>query len=135
MHEIADELEHVGSDELIDRLEKYLGFPTRDPHGDAIPTRDGVIERRVLVALADMAPEESGIVARVEDEFPELLRFAATIGLEIGGTVRVLERINFDGSMRVATSGGQALVSPKLAGSVWIERAAPTRRSRKGGEA
>src|SRR5687767_12725059 len=131
VHVIADALEHVASDELVDRLEEYLGHPTHDPHGDPIPSREGVIPRRTLVAISDLEPGESGVVARVSDEFPELLRYASSLGLSIKANICVLERIEFDGSVRVATNDIPAVISQKLASSVFVERYAdlvPARR-------
>lgn len=138
VHTIADALEHVASDELVDRLDEYLGYPTHDPHGDPIPTREGVIPRRTLVAISEMMPGERGTVARVSDEFPELLRYASSLGLSIKSQICVLERIEFDGSVRVATNDVPAVISQKLASSVFVERyvegSPPRRRSNKGGK-
>jgi DtxR family transcriptional regulator, Mn-dependent transcriptional regulator len=122
VHEIADALEHVASDELVDRLDSYLGHPTHDPHGDPIPTREGVVPRRTLVALAELEVGEWGTVERVSDEFPELLRYASSLGLSIKSSVRVLERIAFDGSIRVATNDVPSVISQKLASSVFVQR-------------
>ena len=138
VHEIADALEHVASEDLVDRLDEYLGHPTHDPHGDPIPTREGVVPRRALVALAELDVGECGTVERVSDEFPELLRYASSLGLSIKASVRVLERIAFDGSIRVATNEVPAVISSKLASSVFVERHAapaepPRRRTRREG--
>jgi DtxR family Mn-dependent transcriptional regulator len=131
VHAIADELEHVGSGDMIDRLEAYLGNPTHDPHGDVIPRRDGTVRRRSLVAVSALSAGEGGVIARVQDEIPELLRYASTLGLEIGTKLAVLERIEFDGSVRVAAGRGEAVISGKLAESIWLERSAAPRRARR----
>jgi DtxR family transcriptional regulator, Mn-dependent transcriptional regulator len=137
VHEIADALEHVASEVLIDRLDGYLGYPTTDPHGDPIPTRDGVMPRRTLVPISELEPGQSGVVERVSDEFPELLRYASSLGLAIKSRIRVLERIAFDGSVRVETNDVASVISQKLAESVFVERQngtpAPRRRGRKEG--
>ena len=121
VHALADQLEHIGSEELIDRLDDFLGNPIHDPHGDPIPTKEGIIPQRDLIPLTAMKPGRIGAVARVSDEYPELLRYAASLGLEIGTMVQVLEHIGFDGSVRLTAGEKEAVVSEKLAGSIFIE--------------
>jgi len=121
VHELADQLEHIGSEELVDRLEKFLGYPTHDPHGDPIPNKKGEIPTRPLVPLAQLGPGDTGVVARVSDEFPELLRYASSLGLSIAAEVRVVERIAFDSSVRLVANGREAVVSEKLANSVFLQ--------------
>lgn len=120
VHEIADELEHVSSDILIERLDGFLGHPTHDPHGDPIPTSDGTMPTFSLLPISDLKPGEEGIVERVSDEFPELLRYATSLGLSIRTRVRVLERIEFDSSTRLLANGRESMVSEKLARSVFV---------------
>jgi DtxR family Mn-dependent transcriptional regulator len=135
VHEIADALEHVASDVLVDRLDAYLGCPTHDPHGDPIPTREGVMPRRALVPISELSPGEGGTVERVSDEFPELLRYASSVGLSIKARIRVLERIAFDGSVRLEADSVTSVISQKLANSVFVERVAagdaPRKRARR----
>ena len=120
VHELADQLEHIGSEELIDRLDAFLGHPTHDPHGDPIPNKKGEMITQPLVPLAQLGPGASGTVARVSDEFPELLRYASSLGLAIQAEVTVTERIAFDGSVRLIANGQESVVSDKLAHSVFI---------------
>jgi len=122
VHDLADQLEHIGSEELIDRLEKFLGHPTHDPHGDPIPNKNGEIVERPLVSLAELEVGECGTVERVSDEFPELLRYASSLGLFIRGELQVTEKIAFDGSVRLLANGREAVVSEKLANSVFVQR-------------
>ncbi len=127
VHDLADRLEHIDSDELVDRIEQYLGYPTHDPHGDPIPTKDGRIVLQDLVPIVELKPGEEGTVMRVSDEFPELLRYAGSLGLSIRATVRVVERIEFDASVRLVANGVEAVVSEKLAQSVFVRRAPRTK--------
>ena len=122
VHDHADRLEHVRSAQLTDRLEKFLGYPSHDPHGDPIPGPDGSIVERDLVTIDELLPEESGIVRRVSDEFPELLRYAASLGLRIGTSITVLDRIEFDNSVRLQAADSAVVISDKLASSISIER-------------
>ncbi|MBW3625336.1 MAG: metal-dependent transcriptional regulator [Armatimonadetes bacterium] len=89
VHDEADLLEHAISPRLLERLDAALGHPTHDPHGSPIPTRDGHLPASdPVLALADVPVGESGSVARVNDEDPDLLRHLADVGLVPGVTVR-----------------------------------------------
>lgn len=121
VHDHADRLEHIGTPELIDRLDRFLGHPSHDPHGDPIPGPDGSMPERNLVTIGAMEPGERGVVRRVSDEFPELLRYSASLGLNIGSSVEIVERINFDNSVRLLAEGTEVVVSEKLSESVSVE--------------
>lgn len=121
VHDYADRLEHVRSAQLTDRLDKFLGYPSHDPHGDPIPGPDGSIVERDLVSIEGMATGSTGTVRRVSDEYPELLRYAASLGLRIGASVKILDRITFDNSVRLTTDNAEVVISHKLATSISIE--------------
>ena len=117
------ELVHVvglGPDDLVDRLEKFLGYPSHDPHGDPIPGKNGEVLDRPLIPLARLQAGDTGTVERVSDAYPELLRYASSLGLAIKAHIEVVERIAFDCSVRLIASGREAVVSEKLANSVFI---------------
>ncbi len=120
VHELAHQLEHISSDILTDRLEEFLGYPTHDPHGDPIPTKEGTVAAVDLVSIAELEPAAQGKVARVSDEYPELLRYASSLGLAIGTPIRVVEKIRFDGSVRLLTGERESVISDKLASSVFV---------------
>lgn len=122
VHDLADQLEHITSTELVDRLEEFLGFPKYDPHGDPIPSREGIIPMIQLMPLSQLEIREKGIVSRVSDDHPELLRYASSVGLSIGAQIEVTEKIDFDSSVRIVTGGREAVISAKLADSVFIEK-------------
>ncbi len=128
VHALADQLEHISSEELIDRLDQFLGCPTHDPHGDPIPTKEGVVPKSTLVPISSLEPGESGVIERVSDEFPELLRYASSVGLSIKTPVQVIERISFDGSVRLVASGRESVISEKLAESVFVDAPGRTER-------
>ncbi len=130
VHDLADQLEHIRSDELTDRLDEFLGHPQHDPHGDPIPTRDGVVSVRTLTPIGQLQPGEEGTVQRVSDEFPELLRYAVMVGLSLGSHIKAIERIQFDGSVRLTADGRESVISAKLAESVFVQLA-PARSAKK----
>src|SRR5262249_18874640 len=100
VHEQADEMEHVISEEFEEKINSMLGEPVTDPHGDPIPTRSGELpQQRGLIALADLEPERAARISRVRDQSPELLRHLETLGLLPDTVVTVLERAPFGGPL------------------------------------
>merc|ERR1712146_506263 len=75
VHEIAEQLEHIASEELINRLDEFLGFPTVDPHGDPIPTKEGLIKNSQKRLLSKLSVGEQGICVGVKDSESEFLKF------------------------------------------------------------
>jgi DtxR family transcriptional regulator, Mn-dependent transcriptional regulator len=101
VHAEAEVLEHAISPELSDRIAQALGNPTRDPHGDPIPTADGAIEERPTRSLAELEPGERGTFVRVSDSDSEMLRYLSVRGISPGDGFEVLEREPFDGPISV----------------------------------
>lgn len=99
VHDIAEELEHINSETLINRLDDYLGNPVADPHGDPIPDRSGLIKHKKLVKISDMQPGESGTVSGVSEHSSVFLKLLEKLGLTLGTKIIVSELIEFDGSI------------------------------------
>ena len=89
VHDEAEVLEHAISDRLLESIDARLGFPDRDPHGDPIPASDGVVRREDAVLLGSAEPGHVGVVLRISDRDPQLLRTLEASGIDIGTTVRV----------------------------------------------
>jgi DtxR family Mn-dependent transcriptional regulator len=101
VHEEAEVLEHVLSEELEELIARKLGDPTRDPHGDPIPTRDLEIEERVTHSLESLEAGDRGVFTRVSDADPEMLRYLAARGIAPGDKLEVVERQPFGGPLFV----------------------------------
>lgn len=101
VHEIAEQLEHIDSEILVEKLDEYLGFPTRDPHGDPIPDSKGKIKSDVLVPLVSVSISSKAKIAGVLDHSTEFLKHLATNGLIPGQSLRIEHVENFDGMMCV----------------------------------
>ena len=99
VHDIAEELEHINSETLINRLDDFLGNPAADPHGDPIPDRSGLIKHKKLVKISDMHPGESGTVSGVSEHSSVFLKLLEKMGLTLGTKIIVSELIEFDGSI------------------------------------
>ena len=121
IHEEAERLEHSTSDKLEKRLDELLGHPKIDPHGDAIPTTDGVVHGEDALSLTDVTAGSRVIVRRVSDEDPEILKYAAHLGITLNKRLAVKERILFDGSLRVDIGGKEHFISSKLAQNIFVE--------------
>jgi len=122
VHEIAEELEHVESKELIIRLDNYLGNPKYDPHGDPIPDEHGNLrDERVKCALSNLKVSEKGIVIGVEESSVDFLQYLDSIKLTLGTEVEILERFPFDQSVKIGIQGQQLQVSKMVAKNLIVK--------------
>ena len=124
VHAEAERLEHHVSEELEARMDSALGHPTRDPHGDPIPGRDGTIAAVPAKRLLDLEPGEPAVVVRVSDRSPEQLRFLGELGMRPGVAVAVLERLPFEGPIRVQVEDRVHVIGRPLAAAVNVAEGA-----------
>lgn len=110
VHDEAERLEHVISEELEELIARFLGDPTRDPHGDPIPTADLEIDEPDTRRLSDMELGERGTVVRISDSDPAMLRYLAELGVSPGDPVRVVERQPFGGPITVRFGDGERVL-------------------------
>ncbi len=101
VHTMAEELEHVSSDELIARLDSFLGFPQFDPHGDPIPDTNGKLNPTHTGTLADGLAQDRYTLCGVSDHRPSFLKYLEKNGLTPGITVRIADILEFDKSMEL----------------------------------
>jgi DtxR family transcriptional regulator, Mn-dependent transcriptional regulator len=101
VHQEAEVLEHAISPELSELIAEKLGNPTRDPHGDPIPTAEGEIVETPTRPLAELEPGDSGTFVSVSDSDPEMLRYLSRRGISPGDSFEVLEKQPFDGPISV----------------------------------
>ncbi|MBI4429771.1 MAG: metal-dependent transcriptional regulator [Ignavibacteriales bacterium] len=123
-HEIdeeAEKLEHIASERLERRIDEILGYPSTDPHGDAIPTKEGKLQSRQDRVLADVEPGGSATVRRVSDANPDILRYMSKLGIALNTKIKVKEKIEFDGSLRVDVGAKEQFISAKLAQHIFVE--------------
>jgi DtxR family Mn-dependent transcriptional regulator len=120
VHAEAERLEHHLSDQLEDRMDSALGYPTHDPHGDPIPSREGTIDPVSGVRLIDLAAGQQGTITRVSDRDPEQLRYLGELGLYPGITVSVLERLPFEGPIRIQVNEVEHIIGRPLAAAVHV---------------
>ncbi len=120
VHDEAERLEHAASDELIERLARLLGEPERDPHGAAIPTAEGEVDRAVYPSLADLSAGESVRIVEVRVHEPEQLRYLGSLDLYPGARVEVVESAPFDGPISLTVNGAPRVLSRSLARQLYV---------------
>ncbi len=124
VHEVAEQLEHIRSEKLIEMLDRFLGFPESDPHGDPIPDAQGNMNIRTKKTLAEVQPGESCRIAGVKDTSAAFLQYLTQLGLRLDSQIKVLEIIDFDHSMRVALQDGREIhISEKFSQYVFVQQA------------
>ncbi|MDB5013467.1 MAG: iron dependent repressor [Daejeonella sp.] len=101
VHDIAEDLEHVNSKLLTERLDSFLGNPKIDPHGDPIPDKDGKINHQKLVKISTLKPSEAGTISGVSEHSTVFLRYLEKSGLVLGTNIKIREVIEFDGSVTI----------------------------------
>lgn len=123
VHEIAEQLEHIQSDELINRIDKLLGFPKYDPHGDPIPDADGYIEEISFLTLFAIPVGETVTVCGVIDSSVSFLKLIENIGITIGTLIKVEEIFEFDHSLKIAipSKKNEVLVSQQISKNVLVK--------------
>jgi DtxR family Mn-dependent transcriptional regulator len=108
VHEEAEHLEHAASDQLIDRIDAFLGHPDVDPHGDPIPRADGSVPEPVGIPLSQLSRGQGFRLVRVVDQDPAFLRYLSECGLDLGSTGRLVEN-RPEASALVVEAGCQSL--------------------------
>ncbi len=120
VHAEAEQLEHVISEELEERIDKALGYPTLDPHGHPIPQKDGTVMDEQLPSLWEVKELTRVIVARVDDRDPSVLRYLGTLGIHPETRIRVLEKAPFNGPVLILIDRLQHSLSEELARQIFV---------------
>jgi DtxR family Mn-dependent transcriptional regulator len=114
VHEVAEQLEHIKSQKLVNSLDDFLQNPKFDPHGDAIPDREGKILIPYQRHLSEVAPGKTCKVVSVKDNSISFLQYADKIGVKIGGMITVSSRENYDGQTTLTVGKTEHTVSDKF---------------------
>jgi DtxR family Mn-dependent transcriptional regulator len=126
VHDEAEVLEHVLSDELEELISAKLGHPTTDPHGDPIPSADLELEEHPTRSLESLVPGDRGTFVRVSDSDPEMLRYLAGQGILPGRSLHVLERQPFGGPLIVSVDGRDHTLGGALPRAMRIDVEGPS---------
>lgn len=123
VHDIAEQLEHVRSPKLTQRLASFLGNPQFDPHGDPIPDESGAFPIREELTLDRSVEGEEVIVKGVKDSSPEFLNYIAKLGIKLGDSLKVLSVEPFDGSILLVHKRQEFRLSAQASTNLYISRA------------
>lgn len=115
VHDIAEQLEHVQSDRMIDNLAKFLNYPVTDPHGDPIPRKDGTLPHLNTIPLTHGKTGGLYILKCVTLDSHEFLQFLDNKNLRIDDKITILEKEEFDGSVKLLKTGGEKVYLSKKA--------------------
>ncbi|UCS92612.1 metal-dependent transcriptional regulator [Echinicola marina] len=121
VHDVAEELEHIKSPILIQRLDDFLGNPKYDPHGDPIPDEFGDVKARPRLPLNELMVNDGGQIVAVKDSSAAFLRYLDKVGAYIGARIKVLDKVEFDGSLEILVDNKKTLfMSKDVAGNILI---------------
>lgn len=120
VHELAEQLEHIESDDLIKRLEAFLGHPTVDPHGDPIPDEHGKLKKVKTQSLADVTANKKVIIVSLGNSSNEFLKYMDKIGLAIGDAIQLSEVEDFDKSVTVLHKKASISLSNEAARNILV---------------
>ena len=121
VHDIAEQLEHIKSEELINKLANYLGNPTKDPHGDPIPDSDGNIIMIEKVLLSELEIGQNGICIGVKDSSAAFLKYLDTNKIAIGSSIKLLSKEDFDLSLKIIIDSKEMVISNKIASNLFVK--------------
>ncbi len=121
VHEVAEQLEHIQSPLLIERLDAFLGFPQYDPHGDPIPTQKGELKALHKAVLADMPEGKECVISGVKDDSRAFLQHLKKLGLSLHDAIRVRAVQDYDGTMTIEVKGKKIAVSFKAAQNIYVD--------------
>ena len=122
VHEIAEQLEHIKSNELVDRLDDFLGNPKFDPHGDPIPNKDNQItDSRKRSYLSEVEINKDVIIIGVKDSSAQLLQYLERENMILGKNITVLEIHGFDKSLRISINSKELNISERVAQNVLVQ--------------
>ena len=120
VHEVAEQLEHIQSSKLVDKLDKLLGYPAFDPHGDPIPNAKGEIKIAFKKILSEISPGKTCKVVAVKDNSASFLQYVTQLGIGIDLKVKVISKQSFDGSMEIEVNKKTTTVSQKFAENIFV---------------
>lgn len=123
VHDVAEQLEHIQSVKLTDRLDSYLGNPKYDPHGDPIPNKEGQLPQRSELLLSDCDSGDELLVRGVKDSSRDFLEYLEKLGIGLGTRMAVIGKEKFDGSMQISREQeGVHMLSQQVCNNLYVKK-------------
>jgi len=120
VHEVAEQMEHIDSPLLFERMDEMLDFPTVDPHGSPIPDREGQVQELSFIPLSEMKAGQSGTVSALAHSSQQLLHYLNQSNIELGTLIELVRVEPFDGSRMIRYNDQEIMVSVKVSGSLLL---------------
>lgn len=120
VHEVAEQLEHIQSSRLINKLDEYLDYPTSDPHGDPIPDAHGKIKVLSQTSLDQLPAGKKGVITSVRDNDPKLLQYLEKIGAKPGKKIEVIRKEPYDASIEIMIEKKKYFVSKEVSQNILL---------------
>ncbi len=121
VHDFAEQLEHIKSDTLIERLDAFLNFPTHDPHGDPIPDKNGNIAQNLREPLSNINIGSTCTLVGVNDSSSKFLKFLDKSKIKLGSTIKVLHKEEFDNSMHIQVDKNKLSISHQITKNLLVK--------------
>lgn len=121
VHDIAEQLEHIKSEKLINKLDDFLGNPTEDPHGDPIPDANGQIVKIEKQLLAELLESQTGVCVGVKDTSSEFLKYLDKQGIALGSKIEIVGKESFDLSLKIKIDNRDLSISNKIASNLFVK--------------
>ncbi len=121
VHEVAEQLEHIKSEKLVDQLDKHLGYPDVDPHGDPIPSKKGEFKKAIKKLLIEVPIGTSGVCVGVKDSSAPFLKFLDKNKIALGDTIAVVDKEEFDGSLYIQIKQKEIHISNQIASNLYLK--------------
>jgi len=121
VHDIAEQLEHIKSEQLINKLDDFLGNPTEDPHGDAIPDAKGQIITVEKQLLSELSEHQIGICVGVKDSSSQFLKYLDKQEISLGSKIEIISKESFDLSLMIKLDSKQFTISNKIASNLYVK--------------
>jgi DtxR family transcriptional regulator, Mn-dependent transcriptional regulator len=122
VHDVAEQLEHIKSERLMDKLDSFLNFPKFDPHGEVIPTKDGKIPKTDRIPLSEIEENSKGTVLGVTLDDSSFLQYLNKLEIQIGTEIEIFDRIDFDKSVNISINNKKQNISNEVAKHLLINK-------------
>lgn len=122
VHDLAEELEHINTHKLTERLDEFLDFPKFDPHGDPIPDKNGNIIQHKDITLSDLKIGEKAVVVGVKEHSKSYLNYLEQLQLVLGAEVQIKDIVEFDATMRILVNNKQVIISNQASKNLIVKK-------------